>query len=144
VRRIEGQILFSVKLIFWPLVALTLMALALQVGAWHTEIKIAGPFAAETNPARASLILPVRGPGDGGATASPSQELIHPVTPPLPFGFVFAPRLEKGASSYTEFIVPAEVLERHAVPRWLSTHALGRQAGWLLVLRHQSGTLALT
>jgi hypothetical protein len=31
---------------------------------------------------------------------------------------LFAPRLEKGASSYIEFIVPAEVLERHAVPRW--------------------------
>jgi hypothetical protein len=38
--------------------------------------------------------------------------------PPLPFGFVFAPRLEKGASSCAEFIVPAGVLERHAVPRW--------------------------
>jgi hypothetical protein len=46
------------------------------------------------------------------------QELIHPVLPALPFGFVFAPRLEKGVSSYTNFIVPAEVLERHAVPRW--------------------------
>jgi hypothetical protein len=46
------------------------------------------------------------------------QDLIHPVTPPLPFGFVFAPRLEKGVSSITDFIVPAEVLERHAVSKW--------------------------
>jgi hypothetical protein len=81
VRRIEGQILFSAKLMFWPLVALTLMALALQVGAWHTEFKIAGPFAAETNPARASLILQVPATrrwalvGDDGA--HPFQSLLE-------------------------------------------------------------------
>jgi hypothetical protein len=46
------------------------------------------------------------------------QNLIHPVAPPLPFGFVFAPRLEKGAESLALFIVPAEVLERSSVPSW--------------------------
>jgi hypothetical protein len=65
------------------------------------------------------------------------------VTPPLPFGFVFAPRLEKGASSYTEFIVPAEVLERHAAPDGAFSSCVGATSRVLLVLRHQSGTLAL-
>jgi hypothetical protein len=46
------------------------------------------------------------------------QNLIHPVTPPLPFGFVFAPRLEKGVYSLNQFIVPAEVIERRDVPAW--------------------------
>jgi hypothetical protein len=46
------------------------------------------------------------------------QELIHPVIPPLPFGFVFAARLEKGVSSFTQFIVPGEVLERPDVRSW--------------------------
>ena len=57
--------LFSAKLIFWPLALLTLVALALQLGAWQKEFKIAGPFAAETNPARHSLILAV--PQEGRA-----------------------------------------------------------------------------
>jgi hypothetical protein len=46
------------------------------------------------------------------------QNLIHPVAPPLPFGFVFAPRLEKDVESLALFIVPAEVLERFSVPTW--------------------------
>ena len=46
------------------------------------------------------------------------QGLLHPVTPPLPFGFVFAPRLEKGFISSNQFIVPAEVIERRDVPVW--------------------------
>jgi len=46
------------------------------------------------------------------------QGLLHPVLPPLPFGFVCAPRLEKNASGPHEFIVPAEVIERHDVPVW--------------------------
>src|SRR4051812_23066643 len=50
---------FGVRLIFWALALLTLMALALQFGAWRREFKIAGPFAAETNPPRGSLILEV-------------------------------------------------------------------------------------
>jgi hypothetical protein len=56
-KRIRHSMLFSAKLIFWPLVVLTLVALALQLGAWKKEFKITGPFAAETNPARHSLIL---------------------------------------------------------------------------------------
>ena len=47
------------RLIFWPLALLTLTSLALQFGAWHTDFKIAGPFAAETNPPQGSLILEV-------------------------------------------------------------------------------------
>jgi hypothetical protein len=46
------------------------------------------------------------------------QNLIHPVAPPLPFGFVFAPRLEKDVDSFVLFIVPAEVLERSSVSTW--------------------------
>jgi hypothetical protein len=44
--------------------------------------------------------------------------LLRPVTPPLPFGFVFAPRLEKGSNTSYLYIVPAEVLERHDVAAW--------------------------
>jgi hypothetical protein len=47
------------RLIFWALALLTLTSLALQLSAWRTEFKIAGPFAAETNPPRASLIMEV-------------------------------------------------------------------------------------
>jgi hypothetical protein len=46
------------------------------------------------------------------------QDLIHPVLPPLPFGFVFAPRLEKGSSSLYQYIVPAEVIERRDIGAW--------------------------
>lgn len=46
------------------------------------------------------------------------QGLIHPMTPPLPFGFVFTPRLEKDATSIYQYIVPAEVVERPDVPAW--------------------------
>jgi hypothetical protein len=46
------------------------------------------------------------------------QELIHPVVPPLPFGFVFAPRLEKGSISMFQYIVPAEVVERRDIAAW--------------------------
>jgi hypothetical protein len=59
VGRNHDRIRFGARLIFWPLALLTLISLALQFGAWHTEFKIAGPFAAETNPPRASLILEV-------------------------------------------------------------------------------------
>ena len=57
--RIRRGMLFGAKLIFWPLALLTLVALALQLGAWRKDFKIAGPFAAETSPARHSLILEV-------------------------------------------------------------------------------------
>jgi hypothetical protein len=46
------------------------------------------------------------------------QDLLHPELPPLPFGFVFAPRLEKGSVSASLYIVPPQVLERGDVPAW--------------------------
>jgi hypothetical protein len=46
------------------------------------------------------------------------QGLLHPVAPPLPFGFVFAPRMEKGSLSANQFIVPADVMERRGIPAW--------------------------
>ena len=46
------------------------------------------------------------------------QDLLHPVSPPLPFGFVFAPRAEKGVESNRLYIVPAAVLERRDVRAW--------------------------
>jgi hypothetical protein len=45
------------------------------------------------------------------------QGLIHPEVPPLPFAFIFAPRIS-GVSSDYQFIVPPEVLQRKNVPRW--------------------------
>ena len=70
--RIRRCMLFGARLLIWPLVALTLVALALQLGAWPKEFKIAGPFAAETNPPRHSLILevPQEGPLRGGGSRS--------------------------------------------------------------------------
>jgi len=46
------------------------------------------------------------------------QGLIHPEVPPLPFGFIFAPRLESNAGSGFQFIVSPEVLERGDVAAW--------------------------
>ncbi|MDT7812730.1 MAG: hypothetical protein QOJ42_2646, partial [Acidobacteriaceae bacterium] len=46
------------------------------------------------------------------------QGLLHPVTPPLPFGFVFAPRLEDGVLSSSHFIVPADIMDRRDIPAW--------------------------
>lgn len=46
------------------------------------------------------------------------QGLLHPVAPGLPFGFVFAPRLERGVESAPLFIVPANVVERRDVSAW--------------------------
>lgn len=46
------------------------------------------------------------------------QPLLHPVMPPLPFGFVFTPRLEKNVASAYQYIVPAEVVERPDVSAW--------------------------
>ncbi|MDT7812731.1 MAG: hypothetical protein QOJ42_2647, partial [Acidobacteriaceae bacterium] len=50
---------FGAKLVFWPLVLLALVALALEFGAWSNEFKIAGPFVPETSSAQHALILPV-------------------------------------------------------------------------------------
>jgi hypothetical protein len=86
-RRSSDMIRFGAGLIFWPLALLTLMALALQFGAWRTtEFKIAGPFAAETNPPRSSLILEVpqgqqapwwREPLVGDDSPNPLQSLLR-------------------------------------------------------------------
>jgi hypothetical protein len=46
------------------------------------------------------------------------QGLLHPEMPNLPFGFVFAARLEEGTESDRLFIVPPEVMERREVPAW--------------------------
>jgi hypothetical protein len=56
---IRRWMVFGAKRIFWPLALLILVALALQLGAWKQEYIFSGPFAAETNPARHSLILAV-------------------------------------------------------------------------------------
>jgi hypothetical protein len=61
----RSRVTFGAKLIFWPLAVLTLVAVALHLGAWKKEFKIAGPFAAEANPARHSFILAV--PQEGRA-----------------------------------------------------------------------------
>ncbi|MCP1750173.1 hypothetical protein [Bradyrhizobium elkanii] len=71
------------------------------------------------------------------------QGLIHPIAPPLPFGFVFAPRIEKGYGSEPLYIVPPEVVERRDVPAWLfNLKPWGRKdngAGtyWLYVTKAQ-------
>jgi hypothetical protein len=62
---VRRWMVFGAKLIFWPLALLTLVALAIQLGAYRKEFRIAGPFTAETNPARHSLILAV--PQEGPA-----------------------------------------------------------------------------
>jgi hypothetical protein len=85
-RRVHTRILFGARLIFWPLALLTLISLALHFGAWHTEFKIAGPFAAETNPPRASLTLQLPGevsapwwaqPMVGDDSANPFQSFLE-------------------------------------------------------------------
>lgn len=57
--RIYRWTVSGAKLILGPFALLTLVMLAIQFGAWRIEFDIAGPFAAETNPARHSLILAV-------------------------------------------------------------------------------------
>ena len=46
------------------------------------------------------------------------QGLLKPEAPALPFGFVAAPRLETGAASVHQYIVPAAVMERRDVAVW--------------------------
>jgi hypothetical protein len=46
------------------------------------------------------------------------QGLLQPVMPPLPFGFVIAPRLEKDGVSTNQFIVPADVFEHSETSVW--------------------------
>jgi hypothetical protein len=82
----SDRVRLGARLIFWPFALLTLMSLALQFGAWHTDFKIAGPFAAETNPPQGSLILEVprvqrvpwwRQPLAGDDSANPFQSLLR-------------------------------------------------------------------
>ncbi|OSI90186.1 hypothetical protein BSZ18_21915 [Bradyrhizobium canariense] len=63
IRRIHDRMLFGARLILWPLIVLTLVSLALQLGGWQSEFNVSGPFAEETNPPRASLVLEL--PADG-------------------------------------------------------------------------------
>jgi hypothetical protein len=67
---------------------------------------------------------------DAGITES----LLRPVKPPTPFGFVYAPRLERLVEGPSEFIVPAAMMEHPQVRAWrLSIRPL--QAGssqWFL------------
>jgi hypothetical protein len=73
------------------------------------------------------------------------QNLLHPNVPPLPFGVVFTPRLEKDHVSGLIYIVPAEVLERRTVPAWHFTLSQwGTKSGgsdyWFYVTNAQSWT----
>jgi hypothetical protein len=70
------------------------------------------------------------------------QDLLHPNVPPLPFGVVFAPRLEKDHVSNLIYIVPAEVLERRTVSAWrFKLSQWGTEAGgsdyWFYVTNAQ-------
>jgi hypothetical protein len=63
--------------------------------------------------------------------------LLRPFTPKLPFGFVFAPRLERGIISPSLFFVPPYVLERRDVKTWHFFLDLGRPKSdlWPLAVR---------
>ena len=68
------------------------------------------------------------------------QNLVNPVSPPTPFGFIAAPRLGAGAPSDYLYIVPAEVMERSDVRAWrLQLEDWYRKPGikpyWFLVSR---------
>jgi hypothetical protein len=68
-----------------------------------------------------------------------SQGLVHPVSPALPFGFVFAPPVGTGMTAPDIFIVPAAVMERRDVQAWHFwlapwSHKLDAQGrSWFLV-----------
>jgi hypothetical protein len=49
------------------------------------------------------------------------QGLVHPERPPLPFGFIFAPRIDRNGSSDYQYIVPPEVMENRGVDAWRIT-----------------------
>jgi len=46
------------------------------------------------------------------------QGFLHPAMPPLPFGFVVAPRVQTNWSSDVSYIVPPEVIERRDAAMW--------------------------
>jgi hypothetical protein len=74
------------------------------------------------------------------------QGLIHPLAPPLPFGFVFAPPIGSGVTAPNIFIVPAEVMDRRDVRAWRfrlapwshKTDARGQY--WFLVTQAEPAT----
>jgi hypothetical protein len=53
-----------------------------------------------------------------GLSGIESQNPTNLVLPALPFGFVFAPRLERGSTSGSLYIVPSAVVERRNVGAW--------------------------
>ena len=57
IRHLHERLQLGARLIVWPIAILLLMTLALQLGVWRKEYKIAGPFAAETSLPGAPLIL---------------------------------------------------------------------------------------
>ncbi len=54
----------GLQLISWPLCFIAMIAIALQLGVWHKQIHVAGPFAPATNPAQSSFILSVPSEGN--------------------------------------------------------------------------------
>lgn len=53
--------------VIWAIICLlALAAISLEAGAWRMEMRIAGPFAAETSPPQHSLVVTV--PDDGGSS----------------------------------------------------------------------------
>lgn len=46
------------------------------------------------------------------------QGLLNPLAPEVPFGFIWAPRLESGVKSDFQYIVPAKVMQRSDVGVW--------------------------
>lgn len=47
------------------------------------------------------------------------QGLLNPRAPEVPFGFISAPRIEKGVASDYQYIVPPEVMHRRDVAAWV-------------------------
>lgn len=68
------------------------------------------------------------------------QGLLHPQAPKVPFGFITAPRRERGAGSFDLYIVPPEVLLQKDVGAWKFSTASwypipGNSIYWRLVTR---------
>ena len=53
--------LIGARAIFWLLALLTLVVLGLQFGLWQKEVRLTGPFDAETIPPTHALILAIPG-----------------------------------------------------------------------------------
>jgi len=168
VRRNHDWVLLGARLIFWPLAVLALVSLTLQLGAWHTEFKIAGPFAAETNPPRASLMLEIpqpqrwMRPPAGDNTTNPFQSSLdlrvngREMGPPhsphesirtgATAGFshwgsqvIFS--LPPGVSNDQETIVTLRISVRPRVSITLALIVLSALLGWFLYTRLLAATL---